>query len=69
MKKLEELKKLGENNLLEELKEYKKLLFKVKFEVENAQSKNHHHIKNYRRHVARIKTLIKENKKQESNKK
>lgn len=69
MKKTEELKKLGDDNLLEELAEFQKLLFKARFDVKNAQSKNHHHIKNYKRHIARIKTILKERNLKESNKK
>lgn len=69
MIKIEELKKLGDENLLEELAESQKLLFKTRFEVKNAQSKSHHHIKNYKRHIARIKTILKERNLKESNKK
>ncbi len=65
MKKLEELRKLDVKKLLEELKDAKKSLFKVKFEVENGQAKNHHHIGNYRKYVARIKTLLNNEKKQD----
>ncbi|MBI4231847.1 50S ribosomal protein L29 [Candidatus Peregrinibacteria bacterium] len=60
METLEELRKLEVNKLLESLKNSEKELSKVKFEVKNGQSKNSHMIENYKKHVARIKTVIKE---------
>ena len=60
MKKIEDLKKLDAGKLLEELSENRKSLFKVKFEVRSGQAKNSHMIKNYKKQIARIKTLLKE---------
>jgi ribosomal protein L29 len=60
MKTLEELRKLDIKKLLEELNEAKKTLFKIRFEVNNGQSKNHHKIPIRRKHIAQIKTIIKE---------
>ena len=60
MKKLEELKKLDMAKLLEELNLSRKELFKTKFEIKSGQSKNNHVISNYKKQIARIKTLIKE---------
>ena len=60
MKKLEDLKKLDASKLMEELNESRKSLFKIKFEVKSGQAKNSHMIKNYKKQIARIKTLMKE---------
>ncbi len=60
MKKIEELKKLDVQKLLEELSENRKKLFKVQFEVKSGQSKNSHLISNYKKQIARVKTLLKE---------
>ena len=60
MKKIEELKKLDTKKLLEELNENRKELFRVNFEVKSGQSKNSHLISNYKKQIARIKTLLKE---------
>ena len=59
MKTLEEIKKMDPSKLLAELKSAKEKLFKHKFEVNTGQSKNIHEIKKYKKHVARIKTLLK----------
>lgn len=53
-----ELRKLEPKKLLEELGKAKKDLFKIKYEVENGQSKSHHLIPERRKYIARIKTLI-----------
>ena len=58
MLKADELKKLEPKKLLDELEKAKKDLFKIKFEVENGQSKSHHLIGKSRKYIARIKTLI-----------
>ena len=60
MKKLADLKKLDSKKLNEELTENRKALFKVKFEVKSGQSKNSHLISNYKKQIARIKTLLNE---------
>ena len=60
MKKLADLKKLDTKKLNEELLESRKSLFKVKFEVKSGQSKNSHLIGNYKKQIARIKTLLNE---------
>lgn len=53
-----ELQKLESKKLLEELEKAKKELFKIKFEVENGQSKSHHMIGKHRKYIARIKTIL-----------
>ncbi|MFH1284271.1 MAG: 50S ribosomal protein L29 [Candidatus Peregrinibacteria bacterium] len=58
MKTLEELKKMSPEKLKDELSETARELFKAKFDIKNGQSKNNHQIKNNRKQVARIKTLI-----------
>lgn len=58
MKTTDELRKLDPAKLLEELEKAKKNLFKIKFDVENGQSKSHHLIGKNRKYVARIETLI-----------
>lgn len=60
METLEELRKLEVNKLLESLRNSEKELCKVKFEVRNGQSKNSHMISRYKKHVARVKTVIQE---------
>lgn len=58
MKTIEELLKLDLEKLLEELNSVKTDLFKVTFDVKNGQSKNTHKIRNYKKQIARIKTII-----------
>ena len=65
MKTTDELKKLDIAKLLEELEKAKKGLFKIKFDVESGQSKSHHLIGKNRKYIARIKTLIKQQPKQQ----
>lgn len=60
MEKIIELRKLDSKKLAAALTEAQKELFKVNFESENGQGKNFHMIKNYRKYIARIKTLMKE---------
>ncbi|MBD3330393.1 50S ribosomal protein L29 [Candidatus Peregrinibacteria bacterium] len=60
MKTLEELKKLDDQKLTDELKSLIKDLFKVKFEVDNGQSKNIHKIGLLKKQIARVHTLKKE---------
>lgn len=58
MKTLEELKKIDPKKLSEELQSAEKDLFKYTYDVKNGQSKNTHQIRNYRKYIARIKTII-----------
>ena len=58
MKVIEDLKKMDIKKLTEELAKMQKKLFKHRFEVENGQSKNIHKIKNHKKQIARIKTII-----------
>ncbi len=62
MKTLEltELRKLDMAKLLEELTGAKKELFKIRFEVRNGQSKSNHLIGSYKKYIAQIKTLIRD---------
>lgn len=54
----EELRKLETAQLLEALKQAKKDLFKIAFEVTNGQAKNNHDVKKNRKYIAQIKTVI-----------
>lgn len=58
MKTLEELKKLDQKKLVEELQSLEKEYFTVNFEVKTGQAKNIHDVKKYRRQIARIKTIM-----------
>jgi ribosomal protein L29 len=58
MKTTEDLRKFDIQKLLQELDATKKDFFKIKFDVENGQSKNTHLTGRYRKQLARIKTLI-----------
>lgn len=60
MKTVEELRKLDHKKLIEELQNIEKEYFTVNFEITNGQAKNIHDIKNYRRQIARIKTIMQE---------
>lgn len=60
MKTIEELLKLDLEKLLEELNSVKTDLFKVTFDVKNDQSKNTHKIRDYKKQIARIATVIQE---------
>lgn len=60
MKTIEELLKLDLEKLLEELNLVKNDLFKVTFDVKNGQSKNTHKIRDYKKQIARIATVIQE---------
>lgn len=62
MKTLEELRKLDLQKLVDESNFIKKDLFKIEFEVKNGQSKGNHEIKQHRRQVAKIETVITEKK-------
>ena len=67
MKTTEELRKLDLKGLETELKTAQHELFKNKFEIHNAESKNIHQIGNYRKQIARIKTIKKEKELLEAN--
>ncbi len=56
--KADELKKLESNKLNELLIEKNKHLFKVEFDIQNGQAKNTHEIKNTKKNIARIKTVM-----------
>ncbi len=58
MKTIKELRKLELKKLIEELKKHQSELFKVKFAVNNGQSKNTHKIREYKKQIAKIKTII-----------
>jgi len=61
MKTVEELKKLATAQLLEELNEAQKALFKIAFEAKSGHAKNTHDVPKSRKYVAQIKTIVKEN--------
>lgn len=54
----EQLKKMDPAKLKEELATVKTELFKVSFEVHNGQSKNSHLIDLYKKHIARIESIL-----------
>jgi|GEM_PF-905015 len=60
MKKIDELRKLDLEKLLKELEDTVSSYFKVSFDIKNGQAKNTHEIRQHRRQIARIKTIIKE---------
>lgn len=61
MKTIEELRKLDTAKLLQELEESTKEGFKTTFAVKNGQANNTDKIRKYKKYIARIKTIIKEN--------
>ncbi len=58
MKTIKELRKLELKKLLEELKKNQSELFKIRFAVNNGQSKNTHKIREFKKQIARIQTII-----------
>lgn len=58
MKTMEELKKMDMQKLKEELALMEKELFKAKFNIKTGQAKNSHSIRNHKKQIARIKTII-----------
>ncbi len=65
MKKIAELRKLDNAKLQQELKDASKNLFEIRFSVESGQGRNVADISKWRKYVARIKTLLKEENKLE----
>lgn len=55
---IDQLRKMDSSKLQEELEAIKKELFKVSFEVKNGQSKNSHLVRNYKKYIARIQTIL-----------
>lgn len=55
---IDQLKKIEPVKLQEELAMVKKELFKIAFEVGNGQSKNSHLIRDYKKYIARIQTIL-----------
>ncbi|MDD3861444.1 MAG: 50S ribosomal protein L29 [Candidatus Gracilibacteria bacterium] len=55
---IDQLRKMDSSKLQEELETVKKELFKVSFEVKNGQSKNSHLVRNYKKYIARIQTIL-----------
>lgn len=55
---LEELRKIDPKKLEEELKNAEKTLFKARFEVKSGQSKASNKIRNAKKYVAQIKTIM-----------
>ena len=62
MKTLEEIRKTETGKLLEELKQLEKELYAKKFDVVNNQAKDAHNIRLLKLEVARIKTVLTEQK-------
>lgn len=60
LKTLEELRKFTAEKLVEELEKARKELFKIRFEIENKQSKSTHLIGKIKKYIAKIKTILKE---------
>ncbi|MFA5947354.1 MAG: 50S ribosomal protein L29 [Candidatus Gracilibacteria bacterium] len=63
---LEQLKKMELAKLNAELLDARKELFETRFEVSNGQSKSAHLIGINKKYIAQIKTVIKQNEKQET---
>jgi ribosomal protein L29 len=57
---VEELRKLDTSKLREELKQAEKELFKIRFEVTSGQSKASHTVREKKRYVAQMKTIMSE---------
>ncbi len=62
MKTLEEIRKTEASKLMEDLKVLSKKLFAKRFEVKSGQTKDSHKIKLLKTEIARIKTVLKEEK-------
>ena len=59
--KTSEIRKLSQSQLKKELLSYKKEQFNLRFQSANGQLKNSGRIKEVRRGIARVKTLINQN--------
>lgn len=55
---LEELRKLDTKKIVAEIREVEKELFKAKFEVRSGQGKASHLIRNKKRYIAQMQTVI-----------
>ena len=60
MKTTTELRKLDQKGLKIELNDAEKELFKIRFDVNNNESKSIHLISKLKKYIARIKTLLRE---------
>ena len=60
MNKIEEIRKMPKQDILDEIKESEKKLFKLKFEVSTGASKANHEISKLKQYIARMKTVVKE---------
>lgn len=58
MRTIEELKKLGKPELQKELMEMRNELVETRFNVRNNQAKNSHAIKNLKKYIAQILTVL-----------
>lgn len=58
MKTQEELKKLDAKKLTEELAELQNHLVKLQFDIRTGQAKNTHSLKEARKQIARVQTLM-----------
>jgi len=60
---LQEVRQLQDNELNEEISKASRELIKLKMDVENKYTKETHSLKNYKKYVAQLKTIQRENKK------
>lgn len=55
---LDQLVKMDSKKLLAELKDVKEALFKQAFEVRSGQNKDSHLVREYKKYIARIQTIL-----------
>ncbi len=60
MMKVQEIRELETNELLKKLEEFKKELFELRFQQATGQLENTARVKEVRKTIARIKTVIRE---------
>jgi large subunit ribosomal protein L29 len=59
--KVEEIRSLNSNDLAKQLEEAHQELFNLRFRLATKQLVNHREIPRVKRHIARLKTIIREN--------
>jgi ribosomal protein L29 len=67
MHTLEELRKLDKTKILAEIKKVEKDLFKSRFNIRSGQGKAGHKIREQRKYIAQMKTIIHETSNEEPN--
>lgn len=66
---LQEIRQLTEADLKEEISKASRELIKLKMDLSNAYTKEIHNFKKYKKYIAQLKTIEKENKTTSSNNK